>query len=266
MIYFLHNFIPDPILLSVGPINIRWYGLILAVAMAAAIVTSVYVARRHKIERDPILDLSIWVIIGGLLGARIYEIFLELPYYLTSPISMFKIWEGGLAIHGGIIGGALALYFFAKRYHYNALKLAAIITPGLALGQSLGRFANWFNQELFGLPTHLPWGIPIEITNRPNGFEQFQYFHPTFLYESVGSLILFFGLLYLINRLSDLNHKHQVLVVCAYLIGYSLLRFFLEFIKIDPTPILFGLRWPQIASLIFITIATTWLTTTLKTR
>lgn len=253
-------------LFSLGPVNIRWYGLILVIAMMTGIMSSVYIARRYKIERDTILDLSVWVIVGGLLGARLYEVFLEFPYYVASPTSIFKIWEGGLAIHGGIIGGALALFLFAKRHHYDAMKLAAIIVPGLALGQAFGRFANWFNQELFGLPTSLPWGIPISMTNRPEGYEQFQYFHPTFLYESLGSLIIFFGLLYLINRFTNLTYRRQIIIVAVYLIAYSLLRFALEYIKIDPTPMLFGLRWPQIASLLFIIFAATWLSITLKLR
>ncbi|MDP3836641.1 MAG: prolipoprotein diacylglyceryl transferase [bacterium] len=266
MINLLHKFTPDPLLFSLGPVNIRWYGLILVIAMIAGIMSSVYIARRYKIERDTILDLSVWVIVGGLLGARLYEVFLEFSYYASSPISIFKIWEGGLAIHGGIIGGALALFLFAKRHHYDALILAAIIVPGLALGQAIGRFANWFNQELFGLPTSLPWGIPISFINRPIGYESFQYFHPTFLYESLGSLIIFFVLIYLINRFSVLNYRRQMLIVAIYLIAYSLLRFTLEFIKIDPTPMLLGLRWPQIASLIFIILTATWLSITLKIR
>ena len=132
----------------------------------------------------------------------------------------------------------------------------AIITPGLALGQAIGRYGNWFNQELFGLPTNLPWGIPIAIENRPLEFISQEFFHPTFIYESLGLLlisILLFILLY--RQKNSLTKKMAMRIGAYYLAAYSVLRFSLEFIKVDITPTFLGLRWPQFMSLIIISIA-----------
>ena len=175
---------------------------------------------------------------------------------MAHPSQIIKIWEGGLAIHGAIIAGAITLFFFIKKNKLPFWQLLAIVTPGVALGQALGRFGNWFNQELFGLPTNLPWGIPIAITNRPAAFINQEFFQPTFLYESLGCLLIaIFLFILLYNQKDKLSQKLAMRVSAYYLALYSILRFFLEFIKVDLTPILFGLRWPQIISLIAIIVA-----------
>lgn len=250
-----------------GPITIHWYGLFLVLGMAAGITVAWRLSHWHQLEPEQILDLSLWLIIGGILGARIYEIFLEAPYYFQHPLAMFKFWEGGLAIHGAIIGGFLALYLFAKKHHLSVLTLIALIVPGLALGQAIGRWGNWFNQELFGLPTSLPWGIPISSINRPLAYATYDFFHPTFLYESVGCLIIFVTLLTLSYYWrQQLNQRRLVIIAASYLLGYAVLRFSLELIKIDPTPMLWGLRWPQWASIILALISLIWLLKSFKKK
>jgi len=213
-------------------------------------------AKKQNISEETILDLLFWLVIGGLIGARLYDVILELPYYLKQPLAILKVWQGGLAVHGAIIGCAAALFIFAKKRRLDLWLLTALVATAAPLAQAIGRWGNYFNQELIGRPTDLPWGIPIDLAHRPLEYLNFSYFHPTFLYESIGNIIIFFILITLqikiishfdsISKLPITNYKLQIFV---YLILYSILRFLLEFIKIDRTPELFGLRWPQIASL-----------------
>ncbi|MEI8360715.1 MAG: prolipoprotein diacylglyceryl transferase [bacterium] len=254
---FLHSFIPSPILWSLGPVSIYWYGLMLVIGIISGLYVTVQLGQKHNIKKDTILDLAFYLVLFSILGARIYDIFLELPYYIANPIAIFKIWQGGLAIHGALIGGGLTIYWFTKKYKQSFIKFLAVVTPGLALGQAIGRWGNYFNQELFGLPTNLPWGIPINLNMRPSLFNNSEYFHPTFLYESLGNLLIFVGLYYFVNKLSaNKNRSERYLnyrfIFLGYLLAYSVLRFFLEFIRIDFAPNLFGLRWPQIMSLIIV--------------
>jgi phosphatidylglycerol---prolipoprotein diacylglyceryl transferase len=256
MFNFLHSFSPQAILWQIGPITIYWYGLTLLTAIIAAILLSIYIGRYLNIKKDDILDLSFYLILFGIIGARIYDVFLELPYYLHHPLAIFYLGEGGLAIHGGIIAGLITIYFFARKNNHSMLKLSALIVPSLALGQAIGRWGNWFNQELFGLPSNLPWSIPINIANRPLAYLDSEFFHPTFLYESLACLLLsivLFSLFY--NWKNNLNDKRLKIIIAIYLSSYAFIRFMLEFIKVDSTPIFLNLRWPQIASILMFTAA-----------
>jgi len=255
MFNFLHTFNPQPIFISFGPISIYWYGLFIVLGIIAALAVSFYLAKYYKISNNTIFDLSFWLIIGGIIGSRIYDIFLELPYYTSHPIQALKIWQGGLAIHGAIIAGLIIIYFFTRRNKLNFWQLVSLFAPGLALAQASGRWGNYFNQELFGLPTAKPWGIPIDLLNRPLEYLTNQYFQPTFLYESLGCLLIFiilFSLNIYFIRKGGLTNRIYIWLVALYMILYSILRFLLEFVRIDFTPYLFSLRWPQIISLIII--------------
>ena len=257
MINFLHTFQPQAILLSLGSINIYWYGLCIVLGIVLATILAVRLGKKIGIGQEEILDLAFWLVIGGILGARIYQIFLELEYYLADPIRMIKIWEGGIAIHGGIIGGLLVIFLFAKKYQINFWKLTGIIVPGMALAQSVGRWGNYFNQELFGQPTFLPWGIPINIIYRPENYLAEQYFHPTFLYESIGNFLIFLILIILFFwfiKKEKMQNRFLILTL-IYLVLYSILRFFMETMRIDDTPILLGIRFPQIASIVLIILS-----------
>jgi len=235
----------------------------MVIGISAGLLTAHLLARAYHLKKDLILDLSFWLIIGSLIGARIYEVFLEFPYYSQNPGAIIKIWQGGLAIHGAILAGLIITAIFARQKKISFWLLTALIVPGLALGQAIGRWGNYFNQELFGLPTNLPWGIPIDIINRPLQYIGQRFFHPTFLYESLGDFLIFLVLLLIhviiINKrqggLLSLSRRQAVRLTTAYLFLYSLLRFNLEFIKIDPTPTFFNWRWPQIISLIIAAIA-----------
>lgn len=226
--------------------------------MAVAIKLAGY----YGIKKEKIIDLGLWLILGGAIGARVYHVFLELPFYLKHPLNIFKVWQGGLAIHGAIIAGLIIIWVFAKKNKIDFWLLASIIAPGLALGQAIGRWGNYFNQELFGRPTNLPWGIPIDFVNRPVEFISKEFFHPTFLYESLGNFVVFVILIFIhyliIRRKITSYHRYGgtgKLLVISYLFLYSALRFSLEFIRLDPTPEFLGLRWPQVVSLIIIVLS-----------
>jgi len=263
MINFLHSFNPQPILASFGSLHIYWYGLFMVSSISAGLFVTIKLAKHYKILSETIIDLGFWAIISGLVGARIYDCFLNFEYYLHNPLDVFKIWQGGLAIHGALIAGLIVFFVFIKKYaKQNSLnfknefwKIASIIVPGVALGQAIGRWGNYFNQELFGLPTNLPWSIPINLLNRPLEYISNDFFHPTFFYESLGSLLIFLVLIgaqtYLIKK-NKQNYKNYVIITGSYFILYSILRFSLEFIRIDSAPALYGWRWPQIISLIII--------------
>ncbi|MCX6795530.1 MAG: prolipoprotein diacylglyceryl transferase [Candidatus Falkowbacteria bacterium] len=255
MLSFFHNFAPQAILLSFGWLKIYWYGLFVVSGIIAAMATARHYWKKVGLEAKLFDDLSFLLIIFGLIGARVYEWFLSYPYYSQYPGELLKIWHGGLAIHGAIIGAFLALWWFSRKHRLSLAKICAIIVPGLALGQAIGRFGNYFNQELFGWPTNLPWGIFISPENRPIELQQFAFFQPTFLYESMLCLLLFLLLILLKKRFAHQN----LLVIGSYLCGYGLIRFFLEYLRIDLTPQFIGLRWPQFISIILFIIGSTLL-------
>ncbi len=260
MIEFLHNFHPNSLMFSVWGVEIYWYGLFVVLGIIATIVTGIILGYYYNINKDKIVDLTFWLIIGGIFGARIYHIFLELPYYLNNPEDIAKIWQGGLAIHGAIIAAVIIIWLFAKKNNIGFWKLSSIAVTGAALGQAIGRWGNYFNQELFGKPTDLPWSIPINIASRPMEYITSNYFHPTFLYESLGNLLIFAILIsahvYIIKK-QKIKKINFLYITFSYLALYSILRFSLEFIRIDRTPEFLGLRFPQIASLIILIILIT---------
>ena len=249
MINFLHTYSPVRELISIGPLTIYWYGVFIVLGILLAIFTAIKLAGRYKISKDTIIDLAFWLVIAGVIGARLYDVMLSWQYYRLYPADILKIWQGGLAIHGAIGGGALALWIYIKKYKLDFWKLAAVIVPGLALAQAVGRWGNYFNQELFGRPTGLPWGIPIDPANRLTDYFNFAYFHPVFLYESIGNLFIFLVLMRIHGRMKKQDFFRPKVILGAYLVLYSILRFTIEFWRIDPAPIILGLRAPQAVSL-----------------
>jgi len=204
------------------------------------------------IRKQDLLDLFFYLLVFGVIGARMYEIlFIDFDYYWQNPGQMIAVWNGGLAIHGGLIAGLFVLIIFTRKRKLNFWQFVDVLSPGLILGQAIGRWGNFFNQELFGKPTDFPWKIYISPTNRLPGYQGFDYFHPTFLYESILNLLLFF-ILYFLFRSRRLGEGG---IFFLYLIGYSIIRFSLEFIRLDPTPVILGMRWPQIVSIIIVGVA-----------
>lgn len=249
MFKLLHMYHPQPIAMIIGPFVIRWYGFFLALGALVGIIAVVSLAEKYKIKRNEIYDLAFFLILFGLIGARLYYILYGWSYYSTHPLDMVKIWEGGLAIYGAVIFGILVIYYFAKNQKLDFWRLLDVTAVGLVVGQIIGRFGNYFNQELFGKPTTLPWGIPIDQANRPARYANFQYFHPTFLYEILLNILLLAALL-LLHRYSLIGKKKikAGTIAFVYLIGYGLIRIFTETLRTDSTPFVFGIRWQMLAS------------------
>lgn len=245
MINFLHTYHPDRVALVIGQWPVYWYGLFYAVALLAGIAVTKLLARKRDLDNGWIIDLAMVLFLAGLVGARLwYVTLIEPAYFLAHPAATFKIWEGGLAIHGGIAGALLALWWWIRRHKLSFLDLTDLLAPALALGQAIGRWGNYFNQELFGRPTNLPWGIPIDPPNRLLPFVENEFFHPTFLYESLGNLFIALLLILSFGRFRKSGNT-----TLLYLLLYSILRFSVEFIRIDPTPTFASLRLPQWVSL-----------------
>jgi phosphatidylglycerol:prolipoprotein diacylglycerol transferase len=266
MFDFLHSFVPGATLAVLGPVKIYWYGLFVVLGVLAAVSVTAKLAKRAGLEGGKIFDLAFWLILGGLAGARLYHVLLELPYYSKYPGDIIKVWQGGLAIHGGIIAGLLILFFFCRKEKLNFWLLSGLMVPGIALGQAIGRWGNYFNQELYGLPTTLPWGIPIDLMHRPLQYLSAEYFHPTFLYESLGNLVIFGLLLALALRIADKKIANPKIALLSYLALYSTLRFFTEFLRIDHTTLVLGFRWPQILSAIIFLVSCSWLVLLLRKK
>lgn len=245
---FLHNFIPSPIFLEIGPITFRYYGLIIVLAISAVIFLSARLTK-NKLSTDDLIDLVFWLVLSGLIGARLYEVLiLESGYFFANPLEIIKIWHGGLAIHGAIIGGVVALIVWCRNKKQDFWQLVDVSAVVLPLAQAIGRWGNYFNQEVFGRPTNLSWGIPIDPANRPLEFINEKYFQPTFLYESILNLCLFLLLFFLYKKQKLKSGQY----LSVYLIGYGLIRFLMEFIRIDQTAMIGNFRWPQVFSLVII--------------
>lgn len=256
MFDFFHTYSPDPILFSIGGLNIHWYGFLMVLGGLLGLALAWSLAKKFNIKRELLFDLAFWWAVCGLVGGRIYYVFYAWTFYKDNLIDIFKIWQGGLAVHGVMIGAFAATFVFAKVKKINWLKLFDLCSIGLVAAQILGRWGNYFNQELFGKPTDLPWGIPILPANRPFEFVTEKFFHPTFLYESLLNIILLAALLVLVylRFQKKIKIKNGVMFF-SYVLGYSIIRFNMEFFRIDYSPEIFGVRWAQLFSGVLIAVS-----------
>ncbi|MBD2665751.1 prolipoprotein diacylglyceryl transferase [Richelia sinica FACHB-800] len=240
---------PGPILVKIGPIVIRWYGLLIASAVLIGVSLSQYLAKRRHVNPELLSDLSIWLVIGAIPAARLYYVLFQWSEYSRHPERIIAIWQGGIAIHGAIIGGVLAALIFAKLKKVSFWQLADLVAPSLILGQAIGRWGNFFNSEAFGAPTDLPWKLYIPPERRPPNLANFEYFHPTFLYESLWDVMVFILLLTLFFRaLSGLPRLKVGSLFLIYWVAYSLGRFWIEGLRTDSL-MLGPLRMAQVVSL-----------------
>lgn len=253
---------PGPIVFQLGPLTIRWYGLLIASAVLLGVTLSQRLAKKRNLDPELVSDLAIWLVVGAIPCARLYYVIFEWPEYAANPGKIFAIWEGGIAIHGAIFGGAVAAWLFTKLKRVSFWQMADIIAPALILGQAIGRWGNFFNSEAFGAPTDLPWKLLIPIARRPPGLENVAYYHPTFLYESLWDVMVFSLLLTLFIR--DRQNKLFLptgALFAVYAIAYSCGRFWIEGLRLDS--LMFGpLRMAQMVSLagiVFGIAALVWL-------
>jgi len=241
---------------SFGFLNFHLYGFILGIAILTGYFVVLKRAKKYDVSEKAVDLLFLFVVLGGLIGARVYHVLDKWGYYSKNPIQIIEVWNGGLAIYGAIIGGIFFLWIFTKiksplqgkQKSKVILSYLDLIVLGLAVSQAIGRLGNFFNQEAFGMPTSLPWGVFIKENNRPDNWKQYEYFHPTFFYESIWMFFGFFLLLWVEKRIKN---KGEGIIFSIYLIWYGLGRFFLEFLRFDTARIgIFNIA--QVFSFIFV--------------
>lgn len=264
MINWLHTIIPEPNVLSFGFFEIKWYGflIMLAIIFGYIILKKLLLMYSNISEKgalqsleENLFDEVSYTILIAILCGRLYYVIYAWSYYQNNLSEIYQIWNGGLAIHGVIFGGLLSLYRMSKKYNISLFTLSDAFVIPVILGQAIGRWGNYFNQEIFGLPTSKPWGIPIEVAKRPIDYKQFEYFHPTFLYESLLNLSLCAVLLFVYKKNLYQRGKYQGITTYVYLMGYALIRFVMEFYRIDYSPLILHLRAAQFVSIILFIVA-----------
>lgn len=220
------------IICTIFGLHIYFYGVILAFAILVGTFTADYIGEKFfSLKKETIIELSPYLIFFGIMGARLYYCVLNYNFYLRFPTEILAVRHGGISIHGAILGGLIGLLIFAKRHKINPLKLCDVSALGLVLAQSIGRWGNFFNSEAFGLPTQLPWKLYIPFKNRPQMFVNNEFFHPTFLYESILN-ILIFVILYIMLAKQGENKKYGI-IFSSYLILYSIVRIIVETFRVD---------------------------------
>ena len=241
----------NPIALQIGPFSIKWYSLMILLGVIAGIGLLLKEGKKYNYPKDFLFNLCFWAIIFGFIGARIYYVLFNFDIYKNDPISIFKIWEGGLAIHGGLIAGFITIYFYCKKYNVRLLKITDMAVPGILLAQSIGRWGNFFNMEAHGgavlrstlenlhLPEFIINGMNI------NGV----YYHPTFFYESLWCLLGF--IIFILLR----HYKYLKVgsLTFSYLCFYSVGRFVIEALRTDSLMI-GGFKVAQVLSIILFII------------
>jgi len=269
---------PGPLLFQLGPFSLRWYGLLIAIAVLCGLALATRLGKQRGIDPALIADLLPLLVLAAVVGARIYYVSFEwrnyLGLYFWSRLNFFwlsfpfpkalMIWEGGIAIHGALIGGTLAVILYSRWRKIAFWNLLDVLLPAVALGQAIGRWGNFFNSEAFGLPTNnLPWKLTISPDVAANaGFPGQSTFHPTFLYEAIWNLGVLLLLLWLFRKGIDGQIRLPAgALSCVYLVAYSCGRLWIEGLRIDPLCLIGappycegGLRMAQLISLLLISL------------
>ncbi len=238
-------------------INIYFYGVILAIAIIVGTLVADFIGNKFfSLKKETVIDMSPYLVIMGIIGARAYYCLLNYDFYLRFPTEILAIRHGGISIHGAILGGLIGLIIFAKRHNISILKLCDASAVGLVIAQAIGRWGNFFNSEAFGLPTNLPWKLYIAEQYRPIPYTEYSFFHPTFLYESILNFVIFIILLLLIKKQT---FKKEGNIALIYLILYSIVRIFVENFRIDSVMYLHGIPIAIVVSIGIILLSTIFL-------
>ncbi len=239
--------LPSPGSNAIGPF--RAYGLMIAIGVVAGVEMARRRFRARGGDPEDMTTIALWAVPAGLIGARLYHVVTDWKtYFPDRPLDVVKVWEGGLGIPGGIILGVAVGVYVGYRKGIRLPVGLDVVAPALPLAQAIGRLGNWFNQEVFGRPTDLPWGLEISAENRPLGYEQDPTFHPTFLYEGLWNLALM-GFLIWIDRRRVLRPGN---VFVLYVGGYGLGRLWVESLRIDDASLILGIRvniWTSLAAI-----------------
>jgi len=233
-------------MLHLGPVSLHMYGVIIGIAVivGALVGRARYIAKGSGGDEDAKARAStydrvvFWAVLGGLVGARLYHVVTDYQLFEGNWGRTIEIWNGGFAIWGAVLGGACALWIVCRRRHLSFAELGDSMVPGIAFAQAIGRWGNYFNQELFGGPSGLPWAIEIDPAHRPAGYAQTATFQPTFLYESLWCLALAFALLWVDRRYRLVRGQ----LICLYVAGYTAFRLVMEEMRIDPAHTIGPLR------------------------
>jgi phosphatidylglycerol:prolipoprotein diacylglycerol transferase len=239
----------DPVAFQIGPVAIHWYGIIIDAAFITGTLLAYHHAVKSGVSTDHLLNLIIIIIPSALIGARLYYVIFNYQDYLYSPSEALAIWHGGLAIHGGLLGSVLAGYIYIKKHKLDFWQYADVFAPSVILGQTMGRWGNFINQEAYGVPVTRDFISHFPVFIQDQMFIQGQYRHPTFLYESAWDLLVFIFLVIFLRR------KHfPGQIMLFYLALYSFGRFFIEGLRTD-SEMLGPIRLAQLVSLLLIALS-----------
>lgn len=241
----------DPVAFNLGPLSVRWYGIIIAVG----ILLGYFVAQRALVKaglhKDTLVDIIFYSALFGFIAARIYFVIFQWPYYVENPSEIIKIWHGGIAIHGGLIGGFIAGVIVCKVKNLNPFQIGDIVAPSIILAQGIGRWGNFMNHEAHGGPVSRAFLEKLHLPNFiiENMYINGQYYHPTFLYESIWDVA---GFIILVNIRKHLKLGETFFL---YLTWYSIGRFFIEGLRTDSLMLTSNIRVAQLVSILLILIS-----------
>jgi phosphatidylglycerol:prolipoprotein diacylglycerol transferase len=252
---------PGAEIIQIGPITLRWYGLLIASGALLGLTLATREAVRRGLDPDALTTATLVAMLTGFIGARAYYVAFNWELYAGRPWDIPAIWKGGLAIHGGMLAGLLGAWLYMRARRLPLLPYLDVAAPSVVLAQAIGRWGNFFNSEAYGRPTDLPWKLYIPPERRVPGFERFEFFHPTFLYESLWDVAVFLVLVFVLRR--RLERYPGALFLC-YLGLYSVGRFFVEGLRLDSL-MAGGLRTAQLMSLLLIVAAVAGLVWRLRT-
>lgn len=241
---------PSENVLALGPLTIHFYGILIAIGVIVAIVVSKKRYERFGGSGELFESVAIWAIVIGFLGARAGYAFTHSHRFEGRPWAVLFIWEGGLALYGGLFFGALTVIYLIRKRSGDAFAFGDATAIGIPLAQAIGRWGNYFNQELFGTPSDLPWAVMIDPAHRPSGYEQFETFHPTFLYESVWNALILVPVILWLEKRGTLAKGASFGV---YIVMYSFIRFSTELLRTDTSFRLFGISrngWISVAAFV----------------
>lgn len=223
----------DPVAFTVGGLSVRWYALFILSGIVLSVFVTRELARRRGLDPEFPLDIAPPIVLAGMLGARVYYVMLRWRYFLDQPGQALNVRLGGLSIHGALVAGVVALFLLCRRAKQSFLIWADVLIVGVAVGQGVGRWGNWANQEAFGTPTDLPWGVAISPVRRPPAYAAATHFHPTFLYESLFDVANAVVLGCLVLRMRRHGALRPGDVLWTYCVLYGVARFLIERVRTD---------------------------------
>lgn len=223
----------DPVAFSLFGISIRWYAIFILTGIIVSILVVQELARRRGMNPEFVLDVAPWVVLGAIVGARLYYVALRWDFFVDHPDEAINVRLGGLTIHGALAAGIGLFYLFCRRRGYRFLAWADIVIAAVPIGQAIGRWGNWANQEAFGTPTELPWAVTIDPAHRPTGDEQYATYHPTFLYEGILNLAIAAFLIWIVLRMPTSRWWREGDALWVYLLLYGIARLIIETFRTD---------------------------------